>query len=50
MVLGDLEPINNAGFEKKKIIVNDNIVLHVFIICQKLQPKHVWWSQDSVVS
>ena len=34
MVLGALGCMNNADFVKK--IVNDNIVLDVFIICQKL--------------
>ena len=36
MVLGALGCINNPDFERKKI-VNDNILLDVFIICQKLQ-------------
>ena len=35
MVLGAFECMNNANFEKK--IVNNNIVLDAFIICQKLQ-------------
>jgi hypothetical protein len=34
MLLTALGCINNAGYEK---LVNDNIVLDVFIICQKLQ-------------
>ena len=38
MVLGALGYMNNADFEKK--IVNDNIVLDVFIICQKLRYIH----------
>ena len=33
LVLGALGFMNNADFENK--IVNDNIVLDVFIICQK---------------
>ena len=33
-VLGALGCVNNEDFEKN--IVNDNIVLEVFIICQKL--------------
>ena len=40
MVLGALGCMNNANFEKIIIItkkVNDNIVLDVFIICQKLR-------------
>ena len=36
MALGALGCMNNAEFEKKKN-VNDNIVLDVFIICQKLR-------------
>ena len=36
MVLGALGCMNNAEVEKKKL-VNDNIVLDVFIICQKLR-------------
>ena len=35
MVLGALGSMNNADLEKK--IVIDNIVLDVFIICQKLR-------------
>jgi hypothetical protein len=35
MVLGALRCMNNADFEKK--LVNNNIVLDVFIICQKLR-------------
>ena len=35
MVLGALGSITNADFEKK--LVNGNIVLDAFIICQKLQ-------------
>ena len=34
MVLGALGCMNNMDFEKK--LVNDHIVLDVFIICQKL--------------
>ena len=34
MVLGALGCMNNADFEK---LLNDNIVLDVFIICQKLR-------------
>ena len=34
MVLGALGCMNNVDLKKK---VNDNIVLDVFIICQKLQ-------------
>ena len=37
MVLGTLECMNNANFERKKKLVNDNIVLDVFIICHKLR-------------
>ena len=33
MGIGALGCMNNADFEKK--IVNDNIVLDVFLICQK---------------
>ena len=36
IVLGALGCVNNADFGEKKL-VNDNIVLHVFIICQKLR-------------
>ena len=36
MVLGALGCVNNADFEKKKL-VNDNIELDMFIICQKLR-------------
>ena len=36
MVLGALGCMNNEDFEKKKE-VNDNIVLDVFITCQKLR-------------
>ena len=35
MVLGALGCINNVDFQEK--ILNDNIVLDVFIICQKLR-------------
>ena len=34
MVLGALGCVNNAGYGKK--IVNDNIMLDVFIMCQKI--------------
>ena len=37
MVVGALGRMNNMDFEKKK--VNYNIVLDVFIICQKLRMK-----------
>ena len=40
MLLGARGYTNNADFEKKKI-VNDNIVLDVFIICQK--SRQVLW-------
>ena len=36
MVLGALGCMNNADFEEKKL-VNYNIVLDMFIICQKLR-------------
>ena len=36
IVLGALGCMNNADIEKNKL-VNDNIVLDVFIICQKLR-------------
>ena len=36
-VLGTLRFMNNADFEGKKKLINDNIVLDVFIVCQKLQ-------------
>ena len=39
MVLGAPGCMHNVDFEKK--IVNDNIVLDVFTICQKLQPVQV---------
>ena len=35
MVLGSLGYMNNTYFENN--LVNDNIVLDVFIICQKLR-------------
>ena len=34
MVLGALKCMDNVDFQKE--LVNDNIVLDVFIICQKL--------------
>ena len=37
MVFGALGCVNNADLEKE--LVNDNIVLDVFIICQKLYMK-----------
>ena len=36
MVLGALRYVNNADFEGKKSSLDDNVVLDVFIICQKL--------------
>ena len=38
MVLGALGCMNNADLKKK---LNENIVLDVFIICQKLRHKQV---------
>ena len=35
-VVGALGYMNNADFEEKKL-VNENIVLDLFIICQKLR-------------
>jgi hypothetical protein len=35
MVLGTLGCVNKADLEKK--VINDNIVLAVFIICRKLR-------------
>ena len=40
MVLGSRGYMNNANFEKN--LVNDNIVLDMFIICQKLQHSQVF--------
>ena len=34
---GTIECLNNADFEKKNKSVNDNILLGVFIICEKLR-------------